>query len=214
MIETVKESRRAKLEEYGITSFWYFARIENLDSILEHGILPKNQVEQRRLHFYSFAEESVQKRRHYKQIKLSNGQKFTVHDLVPVYLCPKTPTLSARREDQYRLIFTRIQSAILLDDGVEFAFTDGNAAHSKTKFFVNLSQLSELPWEVIKAHYWNDLPDGKRKRSSEFLIFPRIPINRFMEFGVSTEAACDRANEIVARRKLQIRVSVKTEWFF
>jgi hypothetical protein len=214
MIEKLKESRRAKLEEYGIASFWYFARIENLDSILENGILPKNQVEQRRLQSHSFAEESVQKRRHYKQIQLTSGQKFTIHNLVPVYFCPKTPTLSARRNDQYRLIFTRIQSSILLDDGVEFAFTDGNAAHSQTRFFINLNQLSELPWEVIKAHYWNDLPDGKRKRSSEFLIFPRIPTNRFLEFGVSTEAACDRAKEIVARRNLQITVSVKPEWFF
>ncbi len=203
-----------KLNEHNIYSFWYFSYIDNLDAILDHGILPKNEVERRGLQSRSFALESVQDRRHYIHISLSNNQKYTLHDVVPVYLRPKTPSLSLRRKKQDQLFFVEIPTSILLDEGFEYAFTDGNAASTKTRFFVDPKQLSELPWDVIEAIYWTNYDDCTRKRNSEFLIFPHIPINRFAELGVSNDAACDRANEIVARRNLQITVSVKPEWFF
>jgi hypothetical protein len=203
-----------KLSEHNIYSFWYFSYIDNLDAILQYGILPKNEVERRGLQSRSFAIEQVQDLRHNIPIRLTNNQEYTLHDVVPVYLRPKTPSLSRRREKQDQLFFVKIPTSILLDEGFEYAFTDGNAASAKTRFFVDPKQLSELPWDVIEAIYWTNYDDCTRKRNSEFLIFPHIPINRFAGLGVSNDAARERVREIIVRRNFQIRVSVRCDWFF
>ena len=111
-------------------------------------------------------------------------------------------------------MFLRIQSFILLDDGVEFAFTDGNAASEQSNYFVDLNRLGQLPWDVIRAPYWNDFPDGRRKRNSEFLIFPRIPVNRIWEFGVVNEVARTQVQSILAQHNSRLAVSIKRDWFF
>ncbi|PID55817.1 hypothetical protein CSB45_13990 [candidate division KSB3 bacterium] len=55
-----------------------------------------------------------------------------------------------------------------------FIFTDGNAAARNTHFYNAISDLDKPPWDVLNASYWNDFPDGKRKRCSEVLIYPMI----------------------------------------
>ena len=210
----VQEWRREHLRQYSITDFWYFAFIDNLPLILQHGILPKNEVERRGLKYRSFAEETVQARRHHHAICLTNLQLYTIHDVVPVYLCPKTPTLYARRDVQDQLAFVRVRSSVLLDDGIEFAFTDGNAASEQSNDFMDLNMLDQLPWDVIRAPYWNGLPDGKRKRNAEFLIHPRIPVSRIRELGVINEAAQVRIHGMLAQYNAPLAVTIQRDWFF
>ena len=120
--------RKSKLAEHGITDFFYFSMINNLESLLKYGILPKNEVARRGWNYASFAEESVQDRRHVRKIQLSNQVTVTIHDVVPVYLVPRTPTLSARRESQNRIFFLVINTDVLAQENTDFAFSDGNAA--------------------------------------------------------------------------------------
>lgn len=204
-----------KLRDFNINSFYYFTYTENLKSILEYGILPKNEVIRRGLKYQSFAEETVQARRHYRHIILTNNNKYTIHDVVPVYLIPKTPTLSARRNQQEQIIFIRIIASILRDDAIDFAFTDGNAASKDSRIFNDLNQLSELPWEVLRWNvYWQDFPDGKRKRNSEFMIFPRVTINYISEFGVSNADTLHYARNILTNNNCRKIVKIQHEWFF
>ena len=64
--------RKSKLRDHGISEFFYFSMIENLESFLKHGILPKNEIIKQGWNYASFAEESVQDRRHIREIELSN----------------------------------------------------------------------------------------------------------------------------------------------
>ena len=64
-------------------------------------------------------------------------------------------------------------SELLTDTNINFAFTDGNATNLTTKFYRNLEDLNKLNWEIIMSERWNDKPDGKRIRNSEFLIYPK-----------------------------------------
>ncbi len=214
MNPTLQAWRRGRLLQYKIVNFWYFAFIDNLHLILQHGVLPKNEADRRGLQYRSFAEETVQARRHQRTIHLSNQKRYTIHDVVPVYLCPKTPTLFVRRTLQAELVFLRIQSFILLDEGVEFAFTDGNAASEQSNYFLELNHLDQIPWGVIRALYWNEYPDGRRKRNSEFLIYPSIPVGRIWDLGVVTETARTRVQAILNEHNSRLFVSVKRIWFF
>jgi hypothetical protein len=214
MDQQLQAWRRKRLNQHNIINFWYFAFIDNLHLILQYGILPKNEVDRRGLQYRSFAEETVQIRRHHHTIHLSNQKEYKIHDVVPVYLCPKTPTLSARREIYSELVFLRIQSFILLDDEVEFAFTDGNAASRQTRFFVDLNHLEQLPWDVIRCKYWNDFTDGLRKRNSEFLIHPCIPVERIWDLYVVNETARTKVQGVVDQCNSRLKVSIKQDMFF
>ena len=202
------------LKNYGIISFWYFSYIENLNSILTLGILSKNDIKRKKIPHYSFAEETVQERRYAKHIILTNKKNCTIHDVVPVYMTPKTPTLFARKKEQYRLFFARIQTGIIDDEGIAFAFTDGNAASKTTNFYSDLNQLPNIPWDVLNSAYWNDFDDGKRKRNSEFLIYPYIPIHRIWELGVIHDDICYQARAIINQHNLKLPVNTRREWFF
>ena len=210
-----KQHIAKKLNEFDINSFYYFTYIENLKSILENGILPKNEVLRRGVEYHSFAEETVQARRHYKHITLTNHQNYTIHDVVPLYLITKTPTLFARRSEQSRIIFIKIFAIILQDNAIEFAYTDGNAASKGSKIYNDLSHLSELPWDVLSWNvYWQDFPDGKRKRNSEFMIFPYVPVDYIAEFGVSNGDTLHHAQNILTSNNCKINVKIQYEWFF
>jgi hypothetical protein len=210
-----KRQLARKLAEYNINSFYYFTYIENLKSILEHGILPKNEVIKRGLKHQSFAEETVQARRHYRRINLTNNIGCTIHDVVPVYLIPKTPTLFARRNQQYKIIFIRIQTSLLQDDVIEFAFTDGNAASRDSNIFTDINQLIQLPWDVLNWNvYWNEFPNGKRKRNSEFMVYPYVPINYISELGVSNADALSLTCDILKEINSKINARIICEWFF
>jgi hypothetical protein len=204
-----------KLKEFNVDSFYYFTYIENLKSILENGILPKNEVIKRNVEYQSFAEETVQARRHCKHITLTNHQNYTIHDVVPLYLVTKTPTLFARRSEQSRIIFIRIFAIILQDNAIEFAFTDGNAASKDSKTYNDMNYLSELPWNILRWNvYWQDYPDGKRKRNSEFMIFPYVPVDYIAEFGVSNAETLCHARDILTSNNCKINVQIQNEWFF
>ena len=206
--------RKRKLYDCGITEFYYLAPIQNLGGLAMYGILPKNEVEKRKLPAQSFAEETVQHLRRLRQLELSNGTRCTIHDLVPVYLVPKTPTLSVRREQQENLFFIVIASDVVCDDNVEFAFTDGNAASQGTRIFRSLYKLKSIPWDVLKSDYWTDFEDGKRMRNAEFLIYPRIEPAFFKRIVVVSEAARTGCVSQLSSVRVPIDVEVNPGFFF
>jgi hypothetical protein len=211
---TLSTWRVKKLRENGIFHFYYFSLINNLESILKNGILPKNNVQQRGKAFRSFAEETVQDKRHLRAIKLTNGLQLSIHDLVPVYLLPRTPTLSARREMQNDFFFIEIQSDVIADENIEFAFTDGNAASKNSQVFQSLYKLKDLPWEVLNAEYWNEFNEGKRKRNAEFLIYPSIAPHWFQRIVVSNQGAFGICSRQVERLGFNLQVSIDQNFFF
>ena len=211
---TLFDWRYDKLRSSPIQSFYCFSLIDNLASILNSGILPKNTVILHEHQSASFAEETVQERRHEKTIQLSNSKKISLHDLVPLYLTPRTPALSARREIQTQLFFIDVSLKAVCIDLVQFAFTDGNAGADSTKFYRSLYKLTEIPWEVVAAEYWNDYADGKRKRCCEFLVYPSIEPQYFERIVVLTNSLAQQCEKIVREAGLELKVVVSPSYFF
>ena len=183
---------------------YYFSNLDNIDSIVKSGILPKNYIIKENIPSESFANLKVQKLRKNTQCQISNKEIKYIHDLVPLYLNPKTPTLFSRRNIQDDIFFCLINSKNLLSDiDVNFAFTDGNATNLSTKFYYNLSNLNNLNWDIIKGEWWNDKTDGKRIRNAEFLIYPKIKV-KYIEF-----ISCRRHGTIDRLRPYIINQSIK-----
>lgn len=206
--------RRKKLDEFGVSHFYYFSLIGNLQSVLQYDLLPKNEIISRGISAESFAEETVQDRRHMRSIELSNHTYATIHDMVPLYLVPRTPTLSARRERQHEIFFLVISVDVVTDAETEFAFTDGNAASQDTKIFLGLYKLSSIPWDVLRSNYWTEFADGKRKRNAEFLIYPSVHPRHFKQIIVINDRARDYCTSHIQTIGESIAVTIDPTYFF
>ena len=202
MNDLIIEYRKEHITKWPLSNLYYFASLDNLTSLLNHGILSKNDVIRGQIQSTSFAEASVQQKRMSKRVILDNDRVVYLHDLVPLYLTPKTPTLSARRELIDRLFFVDVSLDLLYNPAIDLAFTDGNAASQETTFYSSLKNLSLIPWDVIQADYWNEFTDGSRKRCAEFLVYPRVSPTYFTRLVVSSQHAQETCRSLLFHSRL------------
>ena len=206
--------RKDRLEENNIDYLFNFSRIGNLSSIIEKGILSKNFVSTKGIPALSFAEKTVQNRRHVKTVELSDHSKFNIHDLVPLYFVTKNPALSKIRNIQDNIFIIVISPAVIYDEDNNFTFTDGNAASGATKFYQNLKDLKFLPFDVINAERWDDLEDGRRKRCSEFLVYPKVDTKYILHFAVINHEAFSECSKILKASNCKIPICINNKLFF
>lgn len=206
------EWRVTQLEQRKVYCFYYLTYINNLDSILKFGIWPKNILDSRGVQYSSFAEDTVQDRRHSRKVYLSGKRAVdSIHDLVPLYFIPHTPTLYARKDHQDDFAIIKVKSYLLKDERVELAFTDGNAASLDTHFHHDLKLLDNIDWRIIRSKYWSEYDDGTRKRNAELLIHPLVPPQYIWSIGVSSPQSLERINGI---SKGKYCTEVRKDWFF
>lgn len=156
--------------DFGVNSLWHMTHFKNLNSIFQSGILSHREVRMSFPKFVDISDPNVQKLRE-KKPSISN---YPIQDYVPLYVNPRNPMLYAKSKEISNLCLIEIDLKVLEEN--TFLFTDGNAASNKTRFFNKLSELKTLPWEVLEADYWSDKEDGKRKKCSEVLVYPKIEI--------------------------------------
>lgn len=166
--------------------FYYFADYRNFESIITNGIFSKNYIKKTRIKYHDFSNSEVQDRRHFNEFNIK-GNKYWIHDFVPLYFVSKTPTLYARIDKQEYLFFVEINKNIV-SKNKKCIFTDGNAASNKTGFYDDINEAGKkIPWEVLNAKFWNNFEDGKRKRNAEILIYEKIESSYFNRVIVNNE---------------------------
>lgn len=156
-----------KLNQYGVASIWHMTHKDNIREIVSSGIL-SNKIAYETKNPLDISDQGVQRWRELKDPIY--GRK--IHEYAPTYINIKNPMLYVRRNIWHDLCLIEISLSALSDNN--FIFTDGNAAARNTNFYNETNDLDKLPWDVLNASYWNNFPDGKRKRCSEILIYPKI----------------------------------------
>lgn len=148
-----------------MSGFYYFALIDNFESIISNGILSNEIVNKNGIQRADFSNQSVQLRR----------KEMGLHEFVPLYFVSKTPTLYAVQHLQESIFFIEVNKQIIRKEGKIVLFTDGNAASNGTTFFDNISEAKKnIHWDVLAANYWTGFEDGTRKRNSEVLIYEKV----------------------------------------
>lgn len=158
-----------KLRQKGIAKLWYMADRANIPSIVKNGILSHSETEGIIDHT-DISNHDVQRWR--TQPEPINGR--LIHEYAPTYLNIRNPMLYVRRNLNSTLCILEVSLDVL--KGENFIFTDGNAASRDTNFYNKIGEVDNLPWEVLNAPYWNNFPDGRRKRCAEMLIYPKVDI--------------------------------------
>jgi len=215
MVKSTQPSKLDQLSQYQLKHVYHLTHIDNLVSILANGIVPKATLDAEGIEYEDVADESVQDRRHVKQVP---GTEYTVHEMVPVFFRTLTPMLYTRQSLNESLCILDIDVKLISQSNIECIVCDGNAASTSTKFYrfnADSPSLHNVPWEVLKDRYWHDKPDGKRKVSAELLIWPSIPTAAIQGISVAVHSAQVRVKKIIAASGFDfVRCKVDADSFF
>ena len=171
----------AALRERGVGSLWHMTHYQNVNSIMQSGLLSHTAVVALGTIYKDVSDPDVQ--RHRAAVDPFYHRK--IHDYVPLYINPRNPMLSRLRARQKEFCFIEVCTSVLND--MEFLLADGNAAAARTRFFRSVSDISQLPWDVLHANYWTGFPDGKRQRCAEVLVYPRVYPRHFKSLRLSPD---------------------------
>lgn len=169
------------LDKFRIKYLFHMTHKENLQKILQNGLKSHNYARDNSLLQKNIADNEVNDRR----TRAESIYNRSIHNYVPLYFNPKNPMLYVRKNIQNDIIILAIDRILLFEKNT--VFTDGNAAANSTSFYKNTEDLKNLNWDCINAAYWNEIPDGKRLRCSEILIYPDIPTKAIQKIFCNNE---------------------------
>ena len=158
--------------------FFHFTYIENLDSIIKHGILCVNEKKRRGIKHVNIASDSIQERR--SSMKVSCGLKGVVHDYVPFYFTSINPMLlsviNSKNQDQLFFLFFGIKIEKIEENDVVFTDASANTV-SPPNFYDTAIDLDKLDWDCINSRKWSYTDDKRHKKMAEVMIHNCVPID-------------------------------------
>lgn len=201
------------------TPIYHFTHISNLSSLVSSGgIICKNGINSSSISFTSAAYESVQEHRECFTVPVDPGG--VIHDYVPFYFNSLSPMLFAISRnniagvDMRDIVFFKTTAQSVDNAGKLFVFTDGHGIMDFTDYYNDLSNLPEVPWNVVNARYWNDFPDGRRLRQSEFLVHSKLDWNLIEVIGVYDNNMKTRVESAIQHLAYKPIVEIRTAWYF
>lgn len=143
-----------------ISELHYITPIENVPSILEHGILANRRVA--RLPHRSIAMEEIQDRRRNKRIPGARQ----LHEYANLYFDAHNPMLSKRRSQNDSICVLRVAPTAL--DLPDVIVADRNAASDYVRFYAAAEGVRALDQELVFARFWlnRDDPFDEIRRKS------------------------------------------------
>lgn len=107
----------------------------------------------------------------------------------------------------------------IVNAGIPYCFTDGNATKAISKFYNTLYGLRELDWPCIRATYWKNTEDDYdrvRKKMSEFLVKDHIPANLIRGIIVKNQDAEQKVTAMLGDTlpDCKIKVDTKYEYYY
>ncbi|GIV59240.1 MAG: hypothetical protein KatS3mg043_0329 [Rhodothermaceae bacterium] len=185
----------------------YITPIENLPSILEHGLLSHRRAA--RLQHQTVAMPAVQARR--AKVRVPGGRKL--HEYVNLYLHARNPMMYKRRSQHTRLCILSVSHHVLDLPGV--VVTDRNASSDYVRFAPAPNGLAIVRGDLVFAKSW-DHPNQIDKwrhasiKCAEVLVPDRVDTTFVSGAYVSCEAT-ERAVKEVAP---DLVTSINPDLFF
>ena len=154
-------------DQYKIKYLFHMTHIDNLPSILQHGLLPHGNPHQQK----DISDCDVNNRRAHPEPVYHKP----IHSYVPFYFNPRNSMLCYRQDIQDDIVILVLKRELMLTE--KCIFTDGNASADHTRFANEVEDLHFINWECVHGKYWNDYQDGKRKKMAEVLVPNKVSID-------------------------------------
>jgi len=158
-----------------INEFHFISPIENIPSVLTHGILSHDEAS--KLEHSSVAMAEIQERR--DKVKIPGG--LMLHKYANVYFHARNPMLYKLQGQLQNICVLKISTEIRHIDGVVIA--DQNASSDYVRF-LSIGQVSEIDLEAVYSRDWNDdhQPTYWRKKSQKCaeMLIPKYIESRYI----------------------------------
>lgn len=178
-----------------ITNLYYICHLDNLTSILQHGLLSHNKVQKHNPKtIYDKGIISLRK-------KIKPNGKQTLWDFANLYF-------NARNAMLYRVIHEQTMDNIVIiqfkKSVLDYAkkhnsyISIGNAAHTESSFETITTGLKLLKkiWKNWHQEYWNEFDASKRLMMSELLIENNIPAEYIDSIYVASETIGNKIKKL------------------
>lgn len=159
--------------------FYHFTHIDNIDSIVNNGLLATNVKNQMGIGHHNVANMNIQHRRSEMQVPVGPGG--FVHDYVPFYFASTNKMLlglvNRKIVDQPYVVFMIVSIEKILNAHV--VFTDASAnTDIPPNFYSDPDDLNKLSWSLIDSTKWKDDSDeALHKRMAEVLVYREVPLD-------------------------------------
>ena len=198
--------------------------IDNVPFIVNHGLWSKLSAVQDP-DFVPIGNPSIIDKRTHKPVGV-NPPGGVLGEYIPFYFSGHSPMLLniatghvVDRVPQKDIVFIVCDAIEIINAGIPYCFTDGNAANRTSTFYNNLYGLQELDWNTIQAKMWantDDDFDRVRKKMAEFLVMGHIPVNLVRMILVRNTVAKQRVEAMVgnALPNCQIVVDTNNKFYY
>ncbi len=185
-----------------IKSLFYITHINNIKSILQHGILSHAAVEERQIDFTPIYDAEIVSHRRDKS--MPNGQ--SLWDFANLYFQPRNPMLYRviSEKDKRNIAIISVRPELLKQSNC-FVST-GNAASSPSDILPakdGLTTIFEM-WEIIQSEWWNLNDGSKRKIMAECLVPDQIPPNLIQAIYVTNHDIAEQLRTELTPTKIPI----------
>ena len=208
----------AKIYLYHLTS------VDNLPAIVASGGLKsKSRLAREDITYRNIAYTHIQKRRSSRAVPCAQGG--CLHDYVPFYFGPRAPMLYAinkgnvdgYQQGQTPLIYLVTRVQLIVDEGLDFAFTDRHAVLKYACFYDELDALDQVEHGLMLKKYWHDTdqhPERKERRQAEFLVHDVLPFDLIGAIGVINEEVKEKTEQRLESLGEAPPVIVKPSWYY
>lgn len=196
---------------------WHFTPIENLPAILDTGALvSESEVGDHT----SITDRGVRDRR--QRVRIDSAPyayRPPVADHVPWYFTTKTVTHLRTRSHRDEIVFLGMNLGTLMDSGLPWIASNGNAAVGTTEFSHEAEAVSDfIDFDLMKQRMWNDTaddPDRMSRRCAEVLVYREVPLELIEIVAVNLPATAEIVDSILGgSRYPDLRAVIEPELFY
>ena len=155
-------------------SFYYITHIDNLPSIIKHGILSHERIGIENVQGISMFKRQKDKKENVSR-KSKTVPKICGNNLLHyanLFFQPRNPMMyrAILESNAEKLAVLEVDNTILGEPGV--VITDGNAANETTQFYLPSveKKIPQQLWTIIKSEWWKQCDGSKRKIMAECLV--------------------------------------------
>jgi O-acetyl-ADP-ribose deacetylase (regulator of RNase III) len=185
-----------------IKSLYYITHIENLPSILTHGILSHRRVNEFGLPYKPIYDTEIVGHRRLKNTP--DGR--SLWEFANVYFQARNPMLYRviHEKSSKEIVVLGVQPRVLGNPGS--VITDGNAANNATNFFDYSQGMNAIAenWETINGEWWSAVDGSKRRIMAECLVPDEIPPGYIRSIYVANHEVAEQVRAIIAPRELPV----------
>jgi len=207
---------------------YHFTHIDNIAAIFDSGYLSCDAVSRQGLTRTEVGDPEIKDARRRRRIPGSAGGQ--VGDYVPFYFAPRSPMMyriacdhrdaivGRYAQGDRPLVYLLTTTHAVIEAGLAWTATDGNAANATTEFTSDPATLEAIvDWQLMKAERWSnnqDDPDRQRRRMAEFLVHDRLPTVLIQWLAVYDERHVSQLREQLDDQRLVDRIIVRPHWYY